>query len=60
MNTFITEDSEEIDLAAVVMVGPLVTVDNVSFYVIYLSSGQHLTIRESFKSRSDFLLLWKV
>lgn len=50
---FTTQDNESIVLEFVVMVDNL-DADN-TYYNVHLAGGQHVTIKESFKSRASFI-----
>lgn len=56
---FITEDGEEFDMSSTVVIGPLQGVSPNQFYNVHLINGHHVTIRESYKSRSQFVTDWK-
>ena len=56
---FIDQDGEELILTAVVMVDPVTGNAGRESYTAYLTGGQHVTIKESFKTRASFIIDWK-
>lgn len=56
---FTAEDDEVVKMSFVIAVEPLVGANGHSYYEVQLVGGQHLTIKESYYSRADFLSAWQ-
>lgn len=56
---FTAEDNTEIKVSAVTSVSPLVGSNGSSYYDITYQGG-HITVKESYMARADFLTAWRV
>ncbi len=56
---FIDEDGDELILTSVIKIDAEYGNTGRKSYAIHLSGGQHITVKESFKTRASFIVDWK-